>query len=154
MTPSYGYPAVPEELVVKGADLQPGDLDRESADLASMRQAAVEKVRQAFADDPAGRYVRMGLDLGLLLAKKNAAYGNSFEKGGEVLALLYPNGIRPDQMIDALAAIRIVDKLFRIATDRDAFGESPAKDIAGYAILMALNHEAHKAPGAKGRDLK
>ena len=29
----------------------------------------------------------------------------------------------------------MIDKLFRIATRKDAFGESPYRDIAGYALL-------------------
>ena len=36
---------------------------------------------------------------------------------------------------DVLTIARIWDKIKRIATDKDAFGESPYKDIAGYAIL-------------------
>lgn len=69
------------------------------------------------------------------VAEKNAAYGDSFAKTGDVLAILYPNGIAPGQMVDALAVVRVLDKLFRIATDRDALGESPWRDIAGYALL-------------------
>ena len=40
-----------------------------------------------------------------------------------------------------LAITRIVDKLFRIATKKDAFGESPFKDIAGYGILGVANDQ-------------
>ncbi len=32
--------------------------------------------------------------------------------------------------------IRILDKCFRIATHRDALGEDPWQDVAGYALLM------------------
>ena len=43
-----------------------------------------------------------------------------------------------------LAMTRIIDKLFRIATHKDAFGESPFKDIAGYGILGVANErEGH-----------
>jgi hypothetical protein len=38
-----------------------------------------------------------------------------------------------------LAITRIVDKLFRIATKKDALGENPFKDIAGYGILGVFN---------------
>ena len=48
---------------------------------------------------------------------------------------------KPDQYTDMLAVVRIFDKLFRIATRKDAFGESPFKDIAGYGLLGALNDE-------------
>jgi hypothetical protein len=40
-----------------------------------------------------------------------------------------------------LAITRIVDKLFRIATKKDAFGENPFKDIAGYGILGIANDQ-------------
>ena len=43
-----------------------------------------------------------------------------------------------------LAITRIVDKLFRIATKKDAFGENPFKDIAGYGILGVANGESEK----------
>ena len=59
-----------------------------------------------------------------------------------VLALPYPQGVGPEQMTDALAVVRIVDKLFRIAKDRDALGESPYRDIAGYGILGAHRVES------------
>jgi hypothetical protein len=34
-----------------------------------------------------------------------------------------------------------LDKLFRIATARDALGESPYRDIAGYGLLGAARAE-------------
>jgi len=89
----------------------------------------------------ANEYRAIGAELSELLIRKNQAYGDSFEKSGEVMSLLYPNGISTDQMTDALCITRIIDKLFRIATDKDALGESPYRDIAGYAILGAANHE-------------
>ena len=87
------------------------------------------------------KYAEMGRALGELTQEKNEAYGDSFEKSGEVLVLLYPSGIRPEQYRDALAIVRVVDKLFRIATRKEAFGESPWKDIAGYGILGAVADE-------------
>lgn len=80
-------------------------------------------------------YEQIGADLGRLVEDKQAAYGNSYGRSGDVMRLLYPDGIRPEQMDDALAVVRVVDKLFRIATSKDAFGESPWRDIAGYGLL-------------------
>ena len=54
---------------------------------------------------------------------------------------MYPKGIQPEQYKDMLAITRIADKLFRIATKKDAFGESPFKDIAGYGILGVANDQ-------------
>jgi hypothetical protein len=78
---------------------------------------------------------QLGAKIGNLVDKKNAAYGDSFAKSGAFLRLLYPDGIRPDQYDDALCLIRIFDKQMRIATAKNAFGESPYGDIGGYALL-------------------
>ena len=80
------------------------------------------------------------------VAEKNAAYGDSFERAGEVMAVLYPNGIPREKMGDALTVVRVLDKLFRIASDRDAFGESPWRDIAGYALLAVEKRERKEPP--------
>jgi hypothetical protein len=82
-------------------------------------------------------YEEAGAAIGRLVDEKQKAYGDAFGKSGQVMRILYPNGIRPDRYDDALAVVRIIDKLFRIATDRDALGESPFQDIAGYGLLGA-----------------
>jgi hypothetical protein len=80
----------------------------------------------------------LGAEIGKLVDEKQAAYGNSYGKSGDILKILYPGGVKPDQYVDMLGIVRVVDKLFRIATMKDAFGESPWKDIAGYGLLGAL----------------
>lgn len=89
-----------------------------------------------------GRYKRLGARVGALVAAKQRAYGDSFNRAGGVLRVLYPRGILPDRLDDALAVVRIVDKLFRLATAPDALGESPGIDIAGYGMLLAARHRA------------
>lgn len=89
-------------------------------------------------------YENLGAAIGRLVAEKQAAYGDSFGKSGDVLRILYPNGIQPDQYGDALAVVRIIDKLFRIVNNKDAFGENPYLDLAGYGILGAA--KANKNP--------
>jgi hypothetical protein len=69
------------------------------------------------------------------VAEKNVAYGSAFSKSGDFLKLLYPDGIRPEQYTDMLLLVRIFDKQMRIATDKNALGENPFSDIAGYGIL-------------------
>ena len=44
-------------------------------------------------------------------------------------------GVEPAQYPYMLAVTRIVDKLFRIASDPDALGEEPFMDIVGYGLL-------------------
>lgn len=90
------------------------------------------------------KFEERGQELGELVDKKQAAYGDSFGKSGDVLRCFYPDGIKPDQYDDVLGLVRIIDKQFRIATDRDAMGESPWKDIAGYGLLGDARVEKEK----------
>lgn len=90
---------------------------------------------------------RIGTEMGEMVAVKNRAYGNAFNEGGIILRVLYPHGVAPDQYDDLLAVVRILDKLKRIATDRDALGESPFRDIVGYGILGTQRVEAERRKG-------
>lgn len=89
-------------------------------------------------------YPEAGVILGKLLDKKQEAYGDSFNKSEQILRILYPNGITLEQYKDMLVIVRDIDKLFRIATRKDAFGESPYKDKAGYNILAWVRDEKEK----------
>ena len=80
-------------------------------------------------------YEQLGQEVGRLVDEKQVAYGDSFHKAGAFLLLLYPDGIKPEQYDDLLCLVRIFDKQMRIATAKNAFGESPYRDIAGYSML-------------------
>ncbi len=86
-----------------------------------------------------GSYQHIGLAIGKLVDEKNKAYGDAFNKTSDFLKILYPNGVQPEQYGDMLAIVRIFDKLMRIATDKEALGENPFRDIAGYGILKAAD---------------
>ena len=90
-------------------------------------------------------YRDLGAAIGELVETKQAAYGDSFGKSGDVMRILYPNGIGTAQLDDALTVVRVLDKLFRIATDRDALGESPWRDVAGYALLATKRVESQRS---------
>ena len=87
------------------------------------------------------KYKQIATQIGSLVQEKNEAYGDSFGQACRILEVLYPEGIKPSQYRDALAITRVIDKLFRLANKKDAFGESPWKDICGYAILGVANDE-------------
>ena len=87
------------------------------------------------------KFEKIGTEIGKLVEEKNLAYGSAFLKSEKILKILYPDGIKPEQYKDMLAITRIIDKLFRIATQKEAFGENPFKDIAGYGILGVANGE-------------
>ena len=88
-------------------------------------------------------YEGLGRQIGALVDKKQLEYGDSFGRCGAIVRVLYPNGIRPDQYDDALAVVRIIDKLFRIATRAETDQESPYRDIGGYALL-GVQHDSKR----------
>jgi hypothetical protein len=89
------------------------------------------------SEDRVSQYEELGRCIGKLVDEKNAAYGDAFNKAGEFLRLLYPRGVAPEEYNDMLCLVRIFDKQMRIATNKDALGESPYADIAGYGLLGA-----------------
>ena len=90
------------------------------------------------------KYEQTAEEIGKLVTEKNAAYGSSFAEAHRILEVLYPNGIKVEQYTDALAIVRVIDKLFRIATSKKAFGESPWRDIAGYGLLGTVRDDESK----------
>ena len=89
-----------------------------------------------------GRYEDIGAEIGRLVNKKQRAYGQAFDHAGKILDILYPYGIKREQYRDLLAIVRIIDKFFRIATDKTALDENPWRDVAGYGLLMNGNKES------------
>ena len=94
-------------------------------------------------------YYALAKQLGELVARKQAQYGDSFGRAGDVMRIFYPDGIRPDQYDDALPVVRIVDKLFRLATGAPD-EESPYRDISGYGLLGWAREEERRAGAKKG----
>ena len=80
-------------------------------------------------------FVEIGNRIGQMVEEKNLAYGDSFAQSGQILRILYPDGIGERGLDDMLAIVRVLDKIFRIAANRDSFCEDPWSDICGYAIL-------------------
>jgi len=85
------------------------------------------------------RFLNLGTDIGELVAEKNRQYGDAFAKVGEIMRILYPDGVSPEKLTDALCVVRVLDKLCRISERRasagDPGGEDPWRDIAGYGLL-------------------
>lgn len=86
-------------------------------------------------------YIDAAISTAELVAKKQKAYGDSFGKASKILEVLYPNGIGVEQYGDMLTVVRVIDKLFRVATQKDAFGENPWKDINGYSLLECVKEK-------------
>ena len=86
-------------------------------------------------------FSQLGDQIGKLVHDKQLAYGDSFGRSGECLRQMYPEGIKPEQYDDLLTIARILDKLFRIANNPDAFDENPYQDIVGYGLLGMNRHK-------------
>ena len=82
-------------------------------------------------------FAEIGAEIGALVDRKRLAYGDAVSKTGDFLLLLYPNGITPEKYHDVGLIVRVLDKLCRIATRNDPFGESPWVDCAGYSLLAS-----------------
>ena len=87
-------------------------------------------------------FAGLGFDVGDLVEKKQKAYGDSFGRSGECLRQMFPDCIKPEQYDDLLTIARIIDKLFRIANDANAFEENPYQDIVGYGLLAMNRHNS------------
>ena len=83
-------------------------------------------------------FLELATSIGNLVTEKNKAYGSAFDKAGEFLRILYPNGIKPEQYTDMLCTVRIFDKLMRISTNDKGTKEGledAYSDITGYGLL-------------------
>lgn len=82
------------------------------------------------------KYAAAALEIASLISQKQEAYGCAFDNAHKILEVLYPNGIAPEDYKQLLTITRVIDKLFRIATNNDpVFKEEPWKDICGYSLL-------------------
>ena len=81
-------------------------------------------------------YEERGREIGRVVDEKNAAYGNSFHEAHRILEVFWPEGIPVEAYPLVMAFTRIVDKMFRLVHQPEAFGENPANDLAGYCLLL------------------
>lgn len=99
-----------------------------------IEETTVHEIREMLnIDDPT--WAEIGGEIIKIVDVSNTAYGDSTIKSCKILEILWPNGIPAERYHDARCMISVLDKLARIAQNKDAFGESPWRDIAGYAFL-------------------
>ena len=86
------------------------------------------------------RYEIKGAQIGRLVDRKQREYGDSWGAAANILQVLFPNGIKPEQYHVVLGIARVIDKLKRIANGNK--GEEDAwLDIAGYGLLGSMDGE-------------
>jgi len=127
----YGKP----KAEVRNRQSKPSEAAEETKPVA--QPLSVAREIRVTAAPLQGKHEATGKEIGKLVDVKNAAYGEAFAKCGDFLKLLYPGGIEPEQYADMLGLVRVFDKMMRIATAKEALGENPWGDIAGYGILKA-----------------
>ena len=91
------------------------------------------------------QFEKIATEIGKLVAVKNINYGDSFSHTGEIMKFLFPDGIPIEKYEVFLALVRIMDKIFRLATNPNYNNENAWADIAGYCVLM-LGYEEQKGP--------
>ena len=83
-------------------------------------------------------FTELANSIGQLVESKNKAYGSAFDKSGDFIRVLYPEGIKPEQYKDMLCIVRVFDKLMRIATSYEGTEEKKVdaySDLMGYGLL-------------------
>lgn len=88
-----------------------------------------------------GLFPEIGLRIGILVASKQAQYGDSISSMGPILRHLYPDGISADQYDDLGLIVRIIDKIKRITLGNGQGGEDAWSDIAGYGLLGSARQQ-------------
>lgn len=121
---------------IKYYDKQGKSIPKEEWEKNWSKKEGIPKQKNV-SDPNENKFINKALEIGQLVTEKNKAYGNSFIESEKIIKILYPQGIKPEQYIDVLTITRIIDKLFRIANKKDAFGENPWEDISGYGLLMS-----------------
>ncbi len=128
----------------QAANQEPERESQESAETSVAQEEPLAQREQGFGpedEEPipyqvVGKYEALGKAIGALVDRKNKQYGDAFNRGGSILEVLYPDGVKPDQYRDMLGVIRVIDKLFRVANGKQG-NEDPWQDIAGYGLLGA-----------------
>jgi len=97
---------------------------------------------------PVGEYEILALAIGRLTDEKSKQYGNANAKVGEIMKVLYPEGVPVHALKNALLIVRMLDKICRIANQGpdglDKGGEDPFSDLAGYSLIGAAQNTGAK----------
>lgn len=106
------------------------------------QQAAEEfLIKRQNKSNDSNTYEGNALEIARIVKEKQKQYGNSFNKAGMYLKLLYPDGVKPDQYNEMLALVRDFDKSMRIANGNQG-NEDAWSDKAGYALLAVVRNRS------------
>lgn len=144
----------PEAKGRGGVDIGQAELDYllEMAGWLDYMRRRTDDAEALHADsDPTNKPGReaeaLALTIGRMVDEKDRAYGGAADKGPAYLALLCPEGIKPEQYHRVPTCLFVFNKLARYMTQPDAFGEDPLADAIGYLILAMLRRRRAAAYG-------
>lgn len=94
-------------------------------------------------DGAPASYEALASEIGRMTDEKGRQYGNANVKVEAIMKVLYPEGVPVYALRNALLIVRMLDKVCRIANQGpdglDKGGEDPYRDLAGYALIGAMN---------------
>ena len=123
--------------IVYELNTNPSMDSRRKETLNTRRQLLLAYLGRAEVKSSADIFHEITDKLAKLLVVKEKSYGQSFNLVGDVLRLMAPDGIKPEQYDDVLTVVRITEKLFRVMKGAED-EESQYQDIAGYSILKLV----------------
>jgi hypothetical protein len=99
-----------------------------------------------------GRYEEIGSFIGSMVDRGNIAGSGTFHETAQVVHVLYPQRINPEQYDDLLAIIRMIDSMFMISREKKSSGKTPYyMDIVCHAIRkcqdLNVGVKKHEEPG-------
>ena len=113
-------------------------LDSSGYGLAT-RLGVTKNVGEIIIYNELSKFEQAALDIGKIVAAKNAEYGNSAIESGNILKELYGDDIQVGTT-NMLLVARILDKLSRISHAKDTKTVMDAMlDICGYGLIGYLN---------------
>ena len=96
---------------------------------------SIKKGKYMKMDYEIGKYVEIGYDLGKLVQETHETYGEVWKKTDQILAVLYPDGVKPHDFAHMSLIIRLSDSMCRIAAGPSMKDDNPWEEIGGYGIM-------------------
>jgi len=88
--------------------------------------------------------VEVAEQIGKFISQKNESYGSAYGFVNKILRDLYAEKVEPNQYLDFVMIARVLEKISRISHHKQAFGEDPWKDIAGYALCRIAEEKTNE----------
>jgi hypothetical protein len=98
-------------------------------------ELAVETALEQVYTSAAGEVVRE-------VTGKQQQYGNAFAETAKILAIIYPDGVRPEQLQTATIITRMLDRVFQLARAPIGQEARACSALAGLSLLCMVETRA------------